>query len=440
MSEFVRIIDPSGKTIRNDLYNSPPDAASYIIFKDGDLIKAKNGRTGQVEFSGADAATVIQQAIDALPNGGLIFFRKSNYPITSKIEINNNHIVLACEYSTILRKAVNDCILKVNADYVTIQGLWFDGNKESYTGNNIYITSLPSYWKVINVRVYNAQSSGIFVERGGYGEIRNSLFIDNNAYGIRCYKLTKTSKVTIRDNVLLNNGVTHIHVERFDSAEISGNFASTSNYAGIYVYELNNVKVTNNWSMFNGHHGFELTLVEHAEIIGNHAINNNQAGGGHAGIYLGDSKYCIVIGNHAIDTQSTPTQGYGIKEDGELADYNIIRLNYVSGNVVQQISKVGAHTIVRDNLGFVTENSGTATFSGDGTTDDFNIGAHGLAVTDPNRIVVKVTPISSDAIAASPCVGYVDPADNTKIRVKFASPPASGTDNVKIIWEAQVVP
>jgi len=84
-------------------------------------------------------------------------------------------------------------------------------------------------------------------------------------------------------------------------------------------------------------------------------------------------------------------------------------------------------------------NAGTATFSGDGSTTDFLIGDHGLAVTDPTKIVVKVTPISADAIAASPCVGYVDPSDPTKIRVKFASPPASGTNNVQIIWEAQVV-
>jgi len=85
------------------------------------------------------------------------------------------------------------------------------------------------------------------------------------------------------------------------------------------------------------------------------------------------------------------------------------------------------------------ENSGTAPLSGDGSTTDFEIGAHGLAITDPSKIAVKVTPVSSDAIAASPCVGYVDPADNTKIRVKFASAPASGADNVKIVWEAQVI-
>ena len=84
-------------------------------------------------------------------------------------------------------------------------------------------------------------------------------------------------------------------------------------------------------------------------------------------------------------------------------------------------------------------NKGTATFSGDGTTTDFEIGAHGLVTSDPSKIVVRVTPVSSDAIAASPCVGYVDPSDNTKIRVKFSSAPASGSENVKIVWYAEVI-
>jgi len=87
----------------------------------------------------------------------------------------------------------------------------------------------------------------------------------------------------------------------------------------------------------------------------------------------------------------------------------------------------------------IFKNSGTATFSGDDSTTDFEIGAHGLVITDPSKIAVKITPVSSDAIAASPCVGYVDPADNTKIRVKFSSAPASGSENVKIVWYAEVI-
>jgi len=68
------------------------DIASYIIFKDGDLIKAKNGKTGQVEFSGSDAATVIQQVIDAVydAGGGRVFIKAGTYSINSTITLKSN--------------------------------------------------------------------------------------------------------------------------------------------------------------------------------------------------------------------------------------------------------------------------------------------------------------------------------------------------------------
>jgi len=115
--------------------------------------------------------------------------------------------------------------------------------------------------------------------------------------------------------------------------------------------------------------------------------------------------------------------------------HNWDNIDHVSGF----INDVRGCYIKGSKAEFKTEKSGTATFSGDGSTTDFEIGAHDLFTTDPSKIAVKVTPISSDAIAASPCVGYVDPADNTKIRVKFSSAPASGSGNVKIVWYAEVI-
>ena len=55
---------------------TPQIPASYIVYKDGDVIKVKNGQTGQVEFSGSDAATIIQSVIDAVPDGSLIFINE----------------------------------------------------------------------------------------------------------------------------------------------------------------------------------------------------------------------------------------------------------------------------------------------------------------------------------------------------------------------------
>jgi len=55
------------------------ETASYIIFKVGNTIYAKNGTTGEIEFSGTDASQVIQSAINALSSGGIIAFMPATY-------------------------------------------------------------------------------------------------------------------------------------------------------------------------------------------------------------------------------------------------------------------------------------------------------------------------------------------------------------------------
>jgi hypothetical protein len=74
-------------------------------------------------------------------------------------------------------------------------------------------------------------------------------------------------------------------------------------------------------------------------------------------------------------------------------------------------------------------NSGTATFSGDGTKTQFAI-AHGLAMA-PSK--VYVTPGSSDAKGPF----YVT-ADATNIYVNYATAPPAGTNNVVLYWYAEV--
>jgi hypothetical protein len=81
------------------------------------------------------------------------------------------------------------------------------------------------------------------------------------------------------------------------------------------------------------------------------------------------------------------------------------------------------------NKGYVTENSGVATFSGDAATTAFTI-AHGLAATPT---VVNLEAKSADAVGDKYWT-----ADATNITVTFAAAPAAGTDNVVIGWEAKV--
>jgi len=85
--------------------------------------------------------------------------------------------------------------------------------------------------------------------------------------------------------------------------------------------------------------------------------------------------------------------------------------------------------IIRRNIGYTTENSGTATFSGDGTTTQFSI-AHGL-VSTPTKVLV--TPMTADAAS-----DFYVTTDDTNIYINYKSAPPSGTDNLKFSWYAEV--
>ena len=122
-------------------------------------------------------------------------------------------------------------------------------------------------------------------------------------------------------------------------------------------------------------------------------------------------------------TESNATAGVRIVGgNGNRVEHNIIldSFPYWSG---------GTNTIVKNNIGYTTESSGTQTFDGDGTTTKFTI-AHGLVSTPSN---VQVTPRSADAAG-----DFYVTVDDTNIYVNYSSAPPSGSDNVVLGWEAEV--
>ncbi|MHC1600099.1 MAG: hypothetical protein ACXQS5_04680 [Candidatus Methanospirareceae archaeon] len=69
--------------------------ASYIIFGedtngDGivDVVYARNGKTGEIEFRGTDAVTVMQKARDMMPEGATMFIKAGRYLMTAKLTSN----------------------------------------------------------------------------------------------------------------------------------------------------------------------------------------------------------------------------------------------------------------------------------------------------------------------------------------------------------------
>ena len=123
--------------------------ASYIIRINGSTIEAVNGSTGKIDYSGADARTVIQSAIDTLPStGGHVHF-KSLFTLTAQIDLIGNLVLSGEGMGTGLKTSDNLNIYLVNGndvDNIAFVNLELDGNKANRPGSG-WTKSGAYFWE-----------------------------------------------------------------------------------------------------------------------------------------------------------------------------------------------------------------------------------------------------------------------------------------------------
>jgi hypothetical protein len=416
---------------------------SYIIFTDGTNYYAKNGKTGQIDFSGTDAGTVIQSAINALSGkGGTIFLKAGIYVLTQQLDLSNSPgIKLVGEYGTYHEKGtILRPVSGVRAIYahtsdpfwseITIENIGIYGQETLPSGvqGEIYIWS-GGRVHLRNIYIRNARNVGIKLESVTVGFIENveivdgvsgsgisilfgEVYVDNVVIGnlpgagINIYNTDYVRLTNIREYVC-NTGIS-INTDRGPVDIIGATF--DNNYKnGIWIWNLS----------YGG------TFVD--VKARNNNFNNQYTEKDGAGMYMRLATGLQVIGGDFSDNRSTPYQTYGIYEDGN--DYNVIINARIVGNTVAPVKLTGTHSKVIYTQGYVTQNSGKATFSGDGATTQFKI-PHSLALT-PSKVLV--TPGSNDAKDTF----YVT-ADATYIYVNYATAPPPGTNNVVLYWYAEV--
>jgi len=409
------------------------ETASYVIFKVGSMYYAKNGSTGEIEFSGTDAATVIQSAIDATSEGGLVSIKQGIYTINTtydtQIKITKTITVCGEGFGTILRftgvgtdkRWINEgCtmgILMVLADNAVVRDLTVDGNNiEGINGivaGYQYPTEYKNNIKIIHVKAINcrphssnnANGYGIYIGRMSYGHVVRDCHVENCYAGI--VGCGYTSPVTAGRFWILNNYVKDtdypaIYLKGCPNSMVIGNLVEDINHTGIWVGELfstdYNYIVKNNIVRNCSREGINSSQNEHSVVEGNIVyengysgiyfgrytritknivFNNGQAGSTdaykRAGIAnvptYGDFYGCVIRDNIVFDNQTSPTQDYGYYEGANLSPPNHLVDNYF--NCPTNVSRYNA--ICKRNIGFVTENSGTATIA---NGDYF---AHGLA-------------------------------------------------------------
>jgi parallel beta-helix repeat protein len=176
---------------------SPLDtiAPAYTVFidaADGNFVKAQNNN-GVIDYSGLDAAQVIQSAINALTNGGKIMLQAGTYTIsgglvskgTSGIELYGQG------GSTVLRLADNtnnEVIYLESVNNWNIHDLQIDGNKANQAANAQYAHGIYGYLctnlVLENNLVHDCRTTGLVVGAGTGCQVLNNRVLNSGANGI----------------------------------------------------------------------------------------------------------------------------------------------------------------------------------------------------------------------------------------------------------------
>lgn len=358
---------------------SKPVEASYVIFRDGELVKAKNGLTGEIDFSGTDASKVIQSALDSLtPNRTWVekVAVVGSFTLSSKICVSGYTFLDLSQANLTLANNVNDNMIEASGWYFTIAGGTLNGNGANQTrGSAIFVKGEAQRFFIgYGMRIFGAKEHGIHLEGEpdryvGVGVLVDIIIESCDGSGI-------LSAAWSADHI-------------FSRLNCGGNGGSgiclSSSGANLIVDSLF-------WNNFKGvdiYHSMENV------VVGNR-IDFNICG------------ICIAFGSSR----------------------NLVIGNELHGNEehIRVESDAGSGNIIRENRGYVAENSGTAVFSGDGETTSFPI-PHGLDGT-PRSWSVEAA--SADAMGSR----YVT-ANATHVIVTYAAPPPPGNDNVVLVWRAE---
>jgi parallel beta-helix repeat protein len=375
----------------------PASDATYLIWTSGSTVYAKNSLTGTIDYSGSDAATVINNAITATyyNGGGLVFVKSGNYSLSSSV-ILKSYVTLEGEgwgeqkAPTLLRLAdnVNDDVIKTPQHknyHITVRNLQIEGNNAHQTsGNGIMIYSADR--SVIEFCMIKwCKDSGIFTSGYGGESCIQTIVKNVFVYGCGKYQVYLSGTDNLVQGVDLGHDYTQegtesaLYLYWAHKSVIANSFFWGSKH-GILIDQTNSVLVSGCRVDYNRYDGIVLQYSSNNIVDGNEIVHNSQCSVGCAdGIYLIGSE-TIPCNNNTIsnnfigeDGSSQQYHRFAVNEEGPYSDSNCIVGNNVHCCFGERIRWIGANTIVCNNVGCVTENSGTAT----GTSPIYV--AHGLS-------------------------------------------------------------
>jgi hypothetical protein len=268
-------------------WTSPVDASSlnlssysYVIDTiAGTVYATAKAGSGLSSYTGTVAATVINQAIAALTNGGDIYFKRKNYTITAEIvDGGNSNINLIFEKGAKL--TAGDGLTNLINDY-----------------SIIHLTNI-SNWNIIDIEIDGNST-------------KQALMLNPDAAGIFC------------------ENVTNVVIERayiYNCIEFGVYFAEACISSGV----INSYLTTCNWNA--------ITLGNHITANNLFAINNDISHTGDIGISI-IGQNCRVTDNYIHDNDGvlgdvSSNWGIAVEDADGVGAGNLIAKNIIVGGAV----------------------------------------------------------------------------------------------------------
>lgn len=266
-------------------------------------------------------------------------------------------------------------IVGFNSENILIEGNDITNCKD----DGISLSNVAGDIRVIGNTSRSNTYSGIHVDTGcDYLLIDSNFCEENDDCGIEAVRTSGdgSTKSVISNNITKSNtnagiNLTGVSSYKHENWGVSNNLTS-NNAIGIKLEETQNILIIGNYVVDNTpSHGINLNSNNNNISI----VDNYVRGSTSHGICLNvNNDDCVIQGNVCVNNTE-----YGLRIVNANNEDNIVKNNYLLGNTSGAVNGVGTNTIFSQNVGYVTENSGTATIP-NGTATTGNV-AHGLAGT-----------------------------------------------------------
>jgi parallel beta-helix repeat protein len=237
------------------------ETASFVIWTDGTTWYAKNGITGQIDFNGADPATVINNTLAAATAHKVTLLMHEDWTITTTISVPAGVHLSGIGWGYALNYNADGNCIEIDGDNVIVSDLKINITDGAGSGGNrpngIYAANranlnITRYWLIGDETVADDASDlrqcGI-----AFDTVTNSRISLCNSTGQRQHSISLKDSTynTISVNNCNNNTNRGIMLDGGHSNTIAGNTCDHTD-EGIFVHDSYNNTVTGNTCVANG--------------------------------------------------------------------------------------------------------------------------------------------------------------------------------------------